>query len=285
MFFLAAAIPADVLFAQPYLDLINVRYINSPDIGKVGKDKNPTRLDYFNISTTIPIEFKNKLDAFILSPFFERWSSQVQSISNFSEYHYGLALPLSFLKTIPNSNWSVLTTAIVRMNDENINREGQWQFGGILLGSYHANKDLTYKMGIYLNSEFFGLFVIPLLGIDWQINDRTNLFGVLPASLTLEYKLGRQFYTGAVFRTFTNSYHDTGPNYIRIDENQLGFFLDYYPAKKILLNLEAGHSILRKIRSGDGMKSIPAGMRIIISILNSPSLTGSESAVEISLSE
>ena len=237
--------------SQPYIDLVNFRYINSPDIGKVGKNKNPTRLDYFNISTTIPIQFKNKQDALVLSPFLERWSSRVQSISGFSEYHYGLVFPVSFIKTIPRSKWSLLTTAIFRMNDADINRQGQWQFGGALLASKNINKDLTYKLGVYINSDFFGLFIVPLLGIDWRINERTNLFGVLPASLTLEYKLASKFFSGLVFRTFTNSYYDAGPNYIRIDENQLGIFLDYYLTKSVLLNLETGHSILRKIRSGE----------------------------------
>jgi len=251
-FFLAALflISISEALAQPYLDLFTVRYINSPNIGKVGKDKNPTRLDYLNISATFPILLKNKNDALVLSPFFEKWTTRVDSISGFSDYYYGLVLPVTLIKSIPNSKWSLLTTAILRMNDAYINSHSEWQFGGAILATKQVKKDLVYKLGVYLNSDFFGLFVVPLLGIDWQINERTNLFGVLPASLTLEYKLDSKFYTGAVFRTFTNSYYDVGPNYMRIDENELGLFLDFYPAKKILLNAEVGHSILRKIRSG-----------------------------------
>jgi len=251
IFFWVITIPAHRVFAQPYIDLMNVAYFNSPDLGKVGKDKNPTRLDYFSISATIPIQFRNKQNAFILSPFFERWTSKVQSITHFSEYHYGVVLPFTLLETLPHSRWTLLTTAIVRMNDADINRYGQWQLGGVILAARHLSDDLTYKLGCYLNSEFFGLFIVPLVGIDWRINGRTNLFGVLPASLTLEYKLTKPLYTGAVIRTFTNSYYDSGPNYMRIDENQLGVYLDYYPTRRILLNLEAGHSILRKIRGGE----------------------------------
>jgi Domain of unknown function (DUF6268) len=237
--------------AQPYIDLVNAGYLNSPHIGRVGKNKNPTRLDYFNISTTLPFQFNNKQDALILRPFFEKWTSRVASVNNFSDFHYGLALPLTLLISVPHSKWTLLTTAIVRMNDAEINRRGQWQYGGALMIAKQVSKDLAFKLGIYLNSEFFGLFVVPLLGMDWRISDRANLFGLLPASLTLEYALNKRFYAGAVVRTFTNSYHDTGANYIRIDENQAGLFLDYYPAKRLVLNFEAGHSILRKVRSGD----------------------------------
>jgi hypothetical protein len=244
--------PNSQVQAQPYIDLLNVRYTNSPETGSVPKNKNATQLSYLNISSTLPIQLKNKKDALILSPFFEKWTSENSASGNYSENHYGVVLPISFLKIIPNSNWSLLTTAIVRMNDANINSKGQWQFGGALVAAkYRKNKHLTYKMGLYINGEFFGLFIIPLLGIDWQINDRNNLFGLLPASLTWEHKFNNHFYAGAVFRTFTNSYHDAGPNYWRIDENQLGAFADYYFGKHIVLNLEAGHSLFRKLRSGE----------------------------------
>jgi hypothetical protein len=236
--------------AQPYIDMFNIAYFNSPNTGTPSKGKNQTRLDYFSIYTTIPIQFGKNKDAIILSPFFERWNAQVQNISGYSNYYYGVVLPVTYMKNIPNSKWTLLTTAIVRMNDAEINSNGQWQFGGAFVAARHVNAKLTYKLGFYMNSEFFGLFFVPLVGIDWRINDKTNLFGVLPASLTLERKLNKHFFTGAVVRTFTNSYYDAGPNYMRVDENQLGLFLDYYPTNRLLLNVEVGHSILRKLRGG-----------------------------------
>jgi len=237
--------------AQPYIDLLNISYFNSPSNAAIGKDKNPTRIDYLNISTTIPFLFKNKQDALIMSPFFERWNAQVKSVDDYSEYHYSIALPFTLLKTFAHSKWTVLTTAILRLNDASINFYGKWQLGGALVVAHSVNSNLSYKLGIYMNSEFYGLFAVPLVGIDWRINDRTNLFGILPASLTLEHKLTNLFFTGVVFRSLGNSYYDAGPKYMRIDENQLGLFLDYYPAKKLLLNIEVGHSILRKLRGGE----------------------------------
>ena len=238
------------LAAQPYIDVGNVRFVNSPSTGSVGKEKNPTVLNYVSISTTLPFQFNNKRDAVILSPFFEEWTSRVSPPDKYDEHHYGLSMPVSYLKSFIHSKWSVLGTVIGRMNDAVISSQGKYQLGGVVIAGYKKNEKLTYKFGVYVNGEFFGLFLIPLVGIDWQINDRTNLFGVLPASLTLERKLSSHFYAGMVFRTFTNSYHDTGAAYFRVDENQLGIFIDTYLTKNIILNLEAGHSILRKIRTG-----------------------------------
>jgi Domain of unknown function (DUF6268) len=237
-------------WSQPYIDLVSMRYISSP--AKVAENKNPiaSPLNYFNISFSAPFQFNNKKNAIILTPFIERWQTGTDSAHVYHSFHYGIAMPVSLLMPIGHSDWNLLTMAIFRMNDAVINRYGECQIGGAVIASYKKTTTLTYKIGAYINGDFFGLFVMPLLGIDWQINDRESLFGVLPASLTYEYKLSKHFYTGSVFRTFTNSYHDSGNNYLRIDENQLGLFFDTYLGKNTLLNLEAGHSVLRKIRSG-----------------------------------
>jgi hypothetical protein len=236
--------------SQPYIDLASIRYVSSPAKSSKNKDQIASPLNYFNFSITAPIQFNNKKNAIILTPFFERWQTNMDSVHVFHIFHYGLVLPVSFLMPIGHSNWNLLSMVIIRMNDAVINKFGECQFGGVAIASYKKSAALTYKMGLYVNRDFFGLFVIPLLGIDWQINDKENFFGVFPASLTYEYKLSNHFYAGAVFRTFTNSYHDSGNNFMRIDENQLGLFYDTYLGKSILLNLEAGHSVLRKIRAG-----------------------------------
>lgn len=239
--------------SQPYIDLVNVQYINSPDDGFLDQKKNKTSLRHFSISTTLPFQLKNKTDAFIVSPIFETWSSEVYPLNNNSSNLYGLMLPVTFLKTLNNPDWSILSTIILRQNGYKMDMNQNMQIGGAVLVNFKANENLRYKAGIYLNKEFFGIFVMPLLGVDWQISKKTNLFGVLPGNMTLEHKLHKNLYTGASFRAVTNSYRlDSG--YWRIDENRLGIFIDYYLPKNILLNFEAGHSILRKMRTGEKNK-------------------------------
>ncbi len=237
------------VFAQPYIDVVNVHYCKSPDIGFFNHNKIATDLNYFSASTTLPVLFKNKKDAIILSPYYEQWESKIKDVKSFRKNHFGIGLPISYLKSL-DSKWSILVTPIVRINDTTFGAKSQLQFGGALLATHKSiDGKFTYKFGIYTNEDLFGLFVMPLAGIDWQINSKTSLFGVLPGSMTLEHELKRQLYYGATFRAFTNSYTDLN-QYWRIDENQLGLFADYYLTKKIVVNIETGHSILRKIRTG-----------------------------------
>lgn len=236
-----------MIAAQPFLDIVQIRYNHSPNTGLFNQNKNDLKLQYFNLSTNLPVQLNNKKDAIIFSPYFEKWWSQVNK--NTRQDHTGITLPVSLIRSIAKTKWSILLTAIARMNDSNISKKTTVQIGGAFIASYKRNEKLTWKLGVYINNDLFGVFVMPLLGIDWRINERNNLFGVLPGNLTYERKINKYFYYGACFRAITNSYGNTN-GYWRIDENQLGLYLDGYLNKSFVLNFEAGHSVFRKLRVG-----------------------------------
>lgn len=235
--------------SQPFIDLINIQYLNSPNRGIINQDKNPASLEHFSVQATVPIQLRNKKDIIIVSPFFDDWRPGATPASKDFCNQTSTGLPVSFLKWFGDSDWSLLSTVIVRRNGYKVNENSNWQIGGALIANFKASETLTYKAGLYLNREFFGLFAMPLVGIDWQISRKTNLFGVLPGSLTLERKLGKKIYSGASFRAITSSFK-TVQGFWRLDENRLGIFFDYYLMKKFVGTVEAGHSILRKMRTG-----------------------------------
>jgi hypothetical protein len=231
--------------SQPYIDLLNVRYVKSPDMYLFIPSSSKTVLTYINVSTTLPLMLKNK-DAFICSPYFENWKVE---ISRESKNYYGLVFPFSYMKNI-NDKWTVLTTGIIRWNDSTVYKGMRSQVGGAVIVGHKVKHNLTLKTGIYINNEFFGLFVMPLVGIDWQISSRDCLFGVLPGNLTYQHEVSKLVKYGFAFRAQTNSYHRQLRNFTRIDENGLGMYVDFYPAKRLVFNVEGGASLLRKIRTG-----------------------------------
>ncbi len=150
--------------AQPYLNIINVTYSNSPNADFINQNKNHIKLQYIGVGTNIPIQFKNKKDALIISPFFEKWSSVVSNKKK--ENYYGIGFPVSLYNEIAKCRWNVLITAILRMNDAVIDKNGKMQAGGAFIAAYKKNETLTYKLGCYINNDLFGVFVMPLLGIE-----------------------------------------------------------------------------------------------------------------------
>ena len=164
----------------------------------------------------------------------------------------GIGIALSAVFPLDKDHWSLTVSAIPRVYGEKLEFDNAFQFGGVLLATYKKRETLKYKFGVYANSEFFGPFFMPLGGIDWRIDGRNNLFGVLPGRLTFEHKLNSRLYTGGTFRAITNSFRLGEDNYLRINDNQLSGFLDCYLTKKIVITGEAGYGILRELKRGRG---------------------------------
>src|SRR5689334_2755800 len=239
--------------AQPYLDIVKLNYSYSPMKG-INEKNVPLTSNFFTADVTLPIELKKGGDAFIINPFF---TNNVGEVANKDFHVTSKALLVGFLKKDIFPNWNLLSSFIARRNRQvDIASTNDWQYGGVLLTTWKKTKDLSFKFGLYYNKEFFGNYFIPLVGLDWKIDARNNLFGVLPGSMIFEHKVTSRFYYGVAFRALTNSYREeaidplAGYNYLRIDDNPLGIYADTYLSKKIVLFGEAGYTILRRYRYG-----------------------------------
>ncbi len=243
-------------YAQPYLDIASFKYLNSPDAGAWRRNKTNNQIQYYNFSLTLPFIRKRDSSIIAFSPFAERWNTRVTAMSGFPSHVSSLAFPLNLVKPL-SQKWGIVFVIVPRWNGNlpNIFRN-DFQLGGAFLTTWKKRPGLTWKLGIYYNSDLSGPIVWPLLGIDWRINKRNNLFGVLPGNLVLEHKGTQRFYYGASFRAITNTYSVgyadavTGTQYLRIDDNQLSLFADFYLFSKLVVTAEAGHSVFRALRLG-----------------------------------
>ncbi|MBL7739818.1 MAG: hypothetical protein JNK14_11395 [Chitinophagaceae bacterium] len=240
---------------QPYLDLVNIRYQFASDAG-LSASNSSNEFKYVNASLNFPVIFKKDSSMIVLSPFFERWDISGDGLNDIPGSLQSLALPITLI--IPASDqWSMGITAIPRWNgyESNVFRKS-FQWGAAFLATYKKNSAIKYKFGLYYNAEFSGAFFMPLLGIDWKLSEKSNLFGVLPGHLVYEHRVNKWLYYGASFRSITNTYQagyinfNLIPKYLRVQDNQLAVFADIYVSKNILLNIEAGHSVARKFRIG-----------------------------------
>jgi Domain of unknown function (DUF6268) len=236
--------------AQPYLDLGQVFYSTSP-----GGD--PKIFNQLRAQVNIPLILKDS-SIFLINPVWEeRWvkiseQSQLVRLRGFITW-------LTYSRNL-SQKWSGMLAFIPRWNGEpDIQFSEGFQAGGAVLMTYKQRPGLQFKFGLYYNREFFGNLFIPLLGLDWTINKKERLFGVLPGYFTYENRISKKISWGGNFRTFTNSYRisnnppsDPPADFIRIDDNQLGAYADLYLMPKLAITAEAGYSLFRKLRSGYG---------------------------------
>jgi hypothetical protein len=233
------------LFAQPFVDPLDMRYTHAFE----GNNPKATPFNHVYVGSDIPVRFKNGT-ILLISPFYENWNIDSASTKKYLPVVSGIAFPAGIIFPL-NAKWSLNVTVIPRINSEGLQLNNGFQIGGLIFASYKIKERQKLRLGVYVNNDFFGVFIIPLAGIDWKINNKNYLFGLLPGRFSYEHKLSNQFYTGATFRAITNSYRLKNDNYLRIDDNQLSLYLDYYPAKNIVFTLEPGYGIVRKLRMGD----------------------------------
>ncbi len=245
IFFFLAFIPL-VGNAQPFIDLVSVYYQYSAADKPV--HKNTVYTDIAAVSLTLPLKVDS--DYIVINPVYENFRMTFPGSFVSREFHAAY-IPITWLHRW-NEKWKTAFVFIPRLSsqlDEGL-KLNQFQLGGALLASYKKKETLKYKFGVYYNSEFFNHFVLPLLGIEWNINTKWNIFGVLPGSMNLEYKFRKSMHAGIMFRSITNSYRTFDNNFIRVNDNHLKLFLDIYLKKNQVMSIEAGHTILRKYKSG-----------------------------------
>lgn len=244
-----------VLVAQPYIDVAIARATFSPSTGAATKAILPIQYFQYTAGLLAPITLHDS-SKILIGIYNEGWDITSKQKDDLTQRVQSLLVPVSYIKPL-SKKWTITGAVIPRWNGEAGKLfKNSFQLGGTLLTSYRKNSSLVLRAGIFYNSEFFGAFVIPLAGLDWKMSDRDNLFGLLPQQLVYEHKLSKRFYCGATYRMFNNTYRAGGQGtgytnaFIRINEMQLMLSADVYLTKKLVLNMEGGHSVLRQMRLG-----------------------------------
>ena len=201
---------------------------------------------------SIPFDIGKK-DKIIASPFYETRFLETTH-ENQKERLQSLTLPIAWQHQLKDSAWSILAFGALRSNSTQFRFTGDvYQVAGAVLVSYKVTPTLTLKTGVYLSKEFYGDFYMWLVGIEWRINNRLNLFGLVNNNLRLEYKFKENFHGGFAFKAINSSYRENGEGgYYKISDNHLGVYADINISKKFVWNIEAGHTILRYIKSRNG---------------------------------
>lgn len=232
--------------AQPYVDPLQLRYLRGFHAPATASRATP--YSHFVIGSDLPLSIGHG-SYFLVSPYAEFWSFDSATRTSSIPAVKGLVLPLGLLLRLSKKlSWIVNLQA--RSQGETLFADNSWQLGVATLASIQAGPDKKWRMGVYVSGEFFGLFIMPLVGADWKIDERNYLFGVLPGRLTWEHKYSNHFFAGTSFRAITSSYRLDDGRYLRIDDNRLSVYADWYPVKSICLTLEPGFGLLRQLRTG-----------------------------------
>lgn len=235
------------VFSQPYVDVISSNYqVFTSSYTDSVKSKNKTGDYFFNL--LIPKQYKND-NVLLMGLNYEMLNSSIISDSSYSSKLYYLTLPIGFRFTAKSKKWNIVVMSLQRLASDlkDVIDKRDYQYGGVFLHTIIKNEKLKFKYGLYYSREFFGDLFVPLVGVDWKINKRVNMYGVLPSFYRVEFNvIKNKLYTGLGVRFATRSFRLSkwqGNDYVRYNERQLKIFADYFVYKNIVLFAELGYNI------------------------------------------
>ena len=235
------------LVAQPFADILS---FNCQTYSSTYKDSShwKNRTDDYFLNFFLPKILKNG-NTILIRLNTETMNATISPDSSYSSRLSGISMPLGMKFVSKNKKWETVTMVVPKIASDfrDAIDKYDYQLGGIFLESYVPNAKLKIKAGLYYNREAFGDFYIPLVGVDWRINKRINLYGILPSNYKIEFNIIKnKLYTGLNFKSATRSFRLSEKNkydYVRYDEMQLKLFVDCFVASKILVFGEIGYSL------------------------------------------
>ena len=240
-------------FSQPFVDILNTSFQSLNTTYKdSSKIKNTTSNYFLNITLPIKLDSQNTV---IVRFYGENLYSQTKVDTSYLSFNLTSALmPIGLQHETKSKKWKYVGLIMPKMSGHLREEKTQkdFQLGGYGLATYTMNDKVKIKFGLFYNREFFGNFFIPLLGVDWRVNDRFQMYGVMPTSYRAEYAIVKQkLYAGLAFKSYTRSYHidlhngksDSTNVYVRNNEIQIKAFVDCYIAKKFVLFAEFGRTL------------------------------------------
>ena len=251
--------------AQDYIDLGKFHFANTP-VNQFDTATNGTRIQEFGLDVTLPIVLENG-NSIITGFYTESISTKIapENSNLTSVYSTMLKAGMNFKY---GEKWDATFILLPKISSD-FKQFGSkdFQVGAYALFKYKKQDNLKYKFGMYYNSELFGPFFVPILGLYYQSKNKkfeTNIN--LPISADANYAFNSWFRAGMNFFAFVRSYHLNEPykgnpdNYLVKTTNEVFGYLQFHIKKSIILQTKIGYSIGRNYRIYDIEDQVTWGM-------------------------
>lgn len=267
LFFLCTIALSHTALAQDYVDLFRVQ-ASTTNLNEFKNDtsglKNPrTPVEEFGVDLTLPIKLNDKF--VIISGY---------SFDQLRLYTYPHNLAIDATKfrmhSIKaglnwqhNDTWSGQYLVLPKTTGSFSNLDKNGQISALALLKRKKKDNLFYRYGLYYNSEFFGPFFVPLLGVWYRSpNKKFEMNWTLPVWADMNYTWKKWFTTGMNFSAFVRSFYipnqhlfatNKPPNfpseqYMVKASNELFLYTQFNIKKSFIIQTKVGHSIGRSFR-------------------------------------
>lgn len=236
-------------FAQGYIEGVNISYEHLPMKIETPLGDQKFTGSNLKIATSIPIFLiPNKSKYLIAGGNFEAF--------NFSGTHpdfevkrvYSISPTLGYSTMVSKSfNLTALLTPTMNSDYKEI-KSTDIKFGAILRGSWKVSDHLTWKGIIGYRTQFYGPQYIVLVGMDWKVNDKWQIFGDLPHNVTASYAVNEKVNTGFNLFVQQSTYRlKNQDRYFEYNTVNPGLFAEYYVSSKWAIRGTAAYTLIRNM--------------------------------------
>lgn len=234
--------------AQPFVDVASIQLNNFKGVNY--NESNEQMLSkQLNAKLFLPLELKSG-NVFILGSSMSKYKIGNSENNDISTNLTGVLLNIGGIKKWNVGKSSFMFLALPKICSDFVDvKTSHIQMGAVGLFAFQKRENLKIKAGLYYNREFFGNLFIPLLGMEWKPNDRLNIYGLLPNSVNIEYKVSSKIYAGCSFNSVKSSYRISGEEdyYVREGDRFFGHwqskaFVNMQAAKNVVLFAEMGRT-------------------------------------------
>jgi len=251
---------------QDYVDLFRVQYSTTPINDYKGDTLSYSRdgstVQEYGVDVTLPIKLTDNL--VIISGYtFDHLIVEPYTLPSDIGTNYTMHSLKAGLSWQHNKTWSgqylVIPKTTGQLNE--INNKNS-QLAALALIKQKKKENLFLRYGAYYNSEIFGPFFVPLLGIWYRSpNKKFEMNWTLPVWADMNYTWKPWLTTGFNFQSFVRTYYrenqmihppqgtfTTSEQYMVKASNEIYLYTQFNIKKSFIIQAKVGQSIGRKFK-------------------------------------
>lgn len=242
-------------FSQNYFDVANISYTNTPQ-NDFESTHAQTQVEEFTIDLNVPVPITEKT-ILITGVFANKTNLNLDPYLP-SDALYVLRFNVGINQTF-SDKWTATFIALPKIAADEIKlTKENFQLGFLSLFTHKKHDKLKYKYGLYVNTEKYGLMVVPILGLYYLgPNDKFEADLNLPYLVDINYKMNTTMWLGMKFDGLGTTFNLNDQNYsangayVAKTSNELISYLRFQLSKSLYVDTKVGYAISRNYKVFD----------------------------------
>jgi len=173
--------------------------------------------------------------------------------SNFGGTNFhSFSVPLTFQKSF-STKYALIVSVIPTLSSDLKDISGDDMiYSGVVVLKVKTSDKFSYSAGVVFSKQFFGTLLLPIIGIDWNINDKLSFSGSIPINQKLKYRLspksaiGINNDLGIGGGSYRLSKHMNSA-YFQTQQSKVSLFYDYMLARNFSIQVNVGYNYIQKL--------------------------------------